>query len=431
MSPIQQFPVHLKNLREDRQLTLSNAALIAGISKSTLHTWESGHSTPRAPELKQYLETLELNSAEKVRLLKLLDVPRAMTVLGVDKADHPPLTGDILRGLRLRQQKTQTEVASHLGVHQATLAKWEHSEDWPSDERLHSLCFYLKATTEEVETILSGIFLPEPTEGLEVGDTIGNIKTKLQYFEWDKYFEVSDLWFLSLESQVWWLAQQREAARELQYSIWFLHANYLIVARRWEESKIYLQQIFREQKKQPLSSIMAAQQAVILQGKIIALQDRNTTNRLEKAEKAVNFLTRQEALMIDPECQAWYWMELANYLAITLRKEDAWECCKRSNAIPYEWGNRLENNEAKLATATVSIQIGQWEQGHRFLETLAPRHIGEELFGLALWTDIFLGTKEYSEAHNALQKFVEKGQGIASSSEFMDYNIKRLTQKFP
>jgi transcriptional regulator with XRE-family HTH domain len=431
MNHIQQFPIRLKHLREDRQLTLSKAALISGISKSTLHAWESGQSTPRAIEFRQYLETLQPSANEKVQLLKSLDAPRAMTLLGVDKADRPPLSGDILRGLRLRQGKTQVEVALHLGVHQATLAKWERSEDWPSSERLHILCFYLEATAEEVTAILSGIFLPDESGKEETGDRIVSIKSKLYAIEWDKYFEISDLWFLSLESQIWWLAQQSDAARELQYSIWFLHANYLIVARRWEESKIYLQQIFREQKKQPLSSVTAAQQAVILQAKIIALQDRNTTNRLEKAEKAINYLTRQEALMIDPECQAWYWMELANYLAITLRKEDAWECCKRSNAIPYEWGNRLENNEAKLATATVSIQIGQWEQGRRFLETLVPRHIGEELFGLALWTDIFLGTKEYSEAHNALQKFIGRGQGIASSSEFMDYNIKRLTQKFP
>jgi transcriptional regulator with XRE-family HTH domain len=431
MSEAQQFSIHIKHLRENRQWTLGKAALVSGISKSTLHTWESGRYTPRAPELKQYLEKLEPSPNEKIRLLKLLDAPRAMILLGVDRADRPPLSGDILRGLRLRQGKTQAEVALHLGVHQATLAKWEQSEDWPSSERLHSLCFYLGTTPEEAEAILSGVFLPEQTEGLATGDAIESIKAKLDAFEGDRYLSTSDLWFLSLESQVWWLARQSEAARELQHSIWFLHANYLINAHRWEEGSVYLQRVFGETERSKLPISRSQQSAFIIQAKIIALKDRNDINRLTKAEKAMRLLSKSESLMIDTECQAWYWMELASYMAVILRKEEALECSNRSNAIPHEDGKRLEGTEAKLATAAVALQTGKWNQAHTLLDEIVPLHVSEELSMLVIRTEIFLGTKEYDEAHAALQQFIKKGQKSAPSSALIRHVIERLTPKFP
>jgi transcriptional regulator with XRE-family HTH domain len=428
------FSSQLKHLRESRQWTLSKIALASGISKSTLHAWESGLYTPRPAELKLYLEKLEPNPDEKVRLLKLLDVPRAMIVLGVDKTDRPPLSGDILRGLRLRQGKTQAEVALHLGVHQAMLAKWEHSEDWPSDERLHSLCFFLNATPQEVEAILSGIFLPEPMEGLEVRDAIESIKTKLSAFTGARYLATADLWFLSLESQVWWLAQTSDMARDLQYSIWFLHANYLLSATRLDEAALYLQRIFNEQQRQNASSTtmmtMPQQSAFILQAKILWNKGNNVKNKLSKANNALRFLEHQEAMMTHPECQAWYWMELACYLSVLSRKEEALLCCTRSNAIPHEKGNRLEDTPAKLSTATVALQIQQWDRAHTLLDEIVPLHVTEELSALITRIETFLSAKEYSAAHTTFQQFIKKGQEITPVPLFVNRHIERLTPIF-
>jgi transcriptional regulator with XRE-family HTH domain len=430
MSTVQDFASRLKHLRENRQWTLGKAALVSGISKSTLHAWESGRYTPRAPELRQYLETLEPSTSEKVRLLKLLDAPRAMAVLCVDRVDHPPLSGDVLRGLRLRQGKTQAEVALHLGVHQATLAKWEQSEDWPSDERLHSLCFFLNATAEEAEAILSGIFLPEQTEGLKIGDAIENIKAKLDAFNGDSYLTTSDLWFLSLESQVWWLARQSEAARELQSSIWFLHANYLIDARRWEEGDVYLKRIFSEQKQSISHPITRSQQSsFIIQAKKFALKDRNDDNKIVKIDNAVRFLTKSKDFMIDHECQAWYWMELANYLAVLPCKDDAWECCERSNAIPHNMGNRLDDNEAKLMTAAVAFQVGRSDQAHTLLDAIVPIHVSEEISALMVRISLLLDTKAYDDARNTLQKLILKTKEFPVSNMLINYNIEIFTKK--
>jgi transcriptional regulator with XRE-family HTH domain len=435
MDNAHQFSSQLKHLRKSRQWTLSKIALASGLSKSTLHAWESGLYTPRPAELKLYLEKLEPNPDEKVRLLKLLDVPRAMIVLGVDKTDRPPLAGDILRGLRLRQGKTQAEVALHLGVRQAMLAKWEHSEDWPSAERLHHLCFFLNATPQEAEAILSGVFLPEQPEELEVGDAIESIKTKLDAFTGDRYLDTSDLWFLSLESQVWWLAQKSDRARDLQYSIWFLHANYLLNEGRWDEASLYLQRIFNEQQRQTAASTtmmmtIPQQSAFILQAKILWNKGNDSKKNLSKANNALRFLERQEAMMTHPECQAWYWMELAYYLSILSRNEEALLCCTRSNTIPHEKGNRLEDTAAKLATAEVALKIQQWDHAHTLLDEIVPLHVAEELSALITRIETFLGAKEYSAAYTTFQQFIKTGQAITPVPLFVNRHIERLTPIF-
>src|SRR5262249_35701971 len=121
MTPI---GARLKEWRTERGLSLSGLALKAGIGKATLSRWEAGQTLPRLAELETVLEALGVSGARRQEALLYLDAPRALHRLREIEPDVP-LSGDLLRAMRLRRGRTQAEVAAQVGISQATLAKWE------------------------------------------------------------------------------------------------------------------------------------------------------------------------------------------------------------------------------------------------------------------------------------------------------------------
>ena len=101
-----------------------------------------------------------------------------LNVLGVSKADRQPyfdslpctrfvgyssLDGSpdgcphrLLRAMRLRSQRSQSEIARHLGVTGSAVSQWERGYAWPSTENLHQMCFFLGADPEEMMAIDRG-----------------------------------------------------------------------------------------------------------------------------------------------------------------------------------------------------------------------------------------------------------------------------------
>ena len=67
-----QFGEFMRAARRERGLSLSGAALKAGVSKSTLSVWETGTHLPRLPELEATLDALAVPLAQRSRVLALL-----------------------------------------------------------------------------------------------------------------------------------------------------------------------------------------------------------------------------------------------------------------------------------------------------------------------------------------------------------------------
>lgn len=145
----------LKQWRLARGLSLRGLALRAGVGKSALSDWEAGKHLPRLPELTAVLDALHVSAGEQRLLLAALKP----TLPAESQEIVPvPVWGDLLRAIRVRQGRTQAEVASAVGVTQGRLARWERSEDWPAPERLERLCGVLQAQPEECTALLQGQF---------------------------------------------------------------------------------------------------------------------------------------------------------------------------------------------------------------------------------------------------------------------------------
>ena len=148
----------LRQWRQARGISLNGLAQKAGIGKATLSAWENDRAQPRLTELAAACDALNLTAGERQEILRRLDAPRAVQVLRQSEAGSPPVGGDLLRAMRLRQGRTQRDVAGQIGVSQATLAKWERSDDWPAAERLQALCLVLRAHPRRVPRTLRRTF---------------------------------------------------------------------------------------------------------------------------------------------------------------------------------------------------------------------------------------------------------------------------------
>ena len=129
----------------------------AGVHASTLSRWEAGQRQPSLHELERILEALGASSLQRIEVLRGVEAPRAIRRLReLSPQRSPTVSGDLLRAMRMRQGWTQAETATRIGVSQGRLSKWECSEDWPSTERLHTLCYTLQAHAEEVVLLTRG-----------------------------------------------------------------------------------------------------------------------------------------------------------------------------------------------------------------------------------------------------------------------------------
>ncbi len=245
-------------LRRSRGLSLRRLAQSAGVSHDALGAWERGERLPRLPELEAALAALGVAPAERLRLIALLPVPRALrrarttdaaeTGRWAGAAGPLPGGGDLLRAMRSRRGLTQAEAARAAGVGQGRLALWERSEDWPATERLHRLCFALGASAEETAALTGGHgALPawDEAEDAEAWsyragaaspeDPVGRL-IKGVYFRSDA---LRDLRSLSLERALWLRAQDNDAFRFHLHDAYAYRARAMMDEGRYSEIGAY------------------------------------------------------------------------------------------------------------------------------------------------------------------------------------------------
>ena len=139
----------LRALRVARRLSLGEAAVRAGSSKSALMGWESERSRPRGPGLARLLDALETEPRLRARLLHAADPVHARIELANTPLGAPIDVGQVVRAMRGRRNVTQAELARAVGINQSAVARWESGNAVPSAENLHAAAFALGASPEE------------------------------------------------------------------------------------------------------------------------------------------------------------------------------------------------------------------------------------------------------------------------------------------
>lgn len=151
---------YIRQLRLSKGLSMNRLAQMSGISQSTLSRWESGKFLPSLRELEMTLTALNCTDSQRRDAIRLLDAPRAVAYLRSETASPHALTfgGDLLRAMRIRRNWTIEQVASAVGVSESVVRRWERSEQRPTDDQLHALCFALGASESELVALSQNAF---------------------------------------------------------------------------------------------------------------------------------------------------------------------------------------------------------------------------------------------------------------------------------
>jgi transcriptional regulator with XRE-family HTH domain len=218
------LPHFLRGLREGRGVSKQTLAARAGLDRSTLLRWESGAYRPRLPEMDALLTALGATAEERAAARGFLTgaqvargasaAPTADPLVTLSPEARPPVGGDLLRALRLRQGWTQAEAARRAGVTQATLNRWENGDSWPDPARLHTLCAALGAHPDEAVALSRGRFSLEPAVPEFLREQFrGDLGDPYAAMGWFGNFvtardgtfqpDLEDLRYLSLESWLW------------------------------------------------------------------------------------------------------------------------------------------------------------------------------------------------------------------------------------
>jgi transcriptional regulator with XRE-family HTH domain len=217
----------LRGLRTMRGLSVRGLAQQARLSPSTLSRWEGGRTLPRLPELDAVLEALEVTPSAHARALALLNAPRAVVRVRQEAQrqaalaglEHwPPVSGDLLRALRLRAGRTLVQVSQAVGVSESAASAWERNEKWPSAEHLHALCWFLGASEAEIAALTAGPYVwtpPETTARAAIEAARAQLRA-LIYAPWSGAApEVGDLAYLGIEARLWPLMGRDAGAQRL------------------------------------------------------------------------------------------------------------------------------------------------------------------------------------------------------------------------
>ena len=357
MTTTPEFSAQFRQLRKQRDLSILALSKHSGISKTTLDNWQSGRTLPSAPELEMLISVLNLSSPDQRLLRRSIGLPRAIVLL--PEGERPPLTGGLLRAMRLRRGLTQSDVARRLSVRQGTLAKWEKSDDWPEADKLSTLCMVLRASYQEAEAILSGVFLPLP---LPLNATREELEQKVWALR-DRSLRLPndpllDLAFLELESQLW-LGGDHPATQELLWRTWNHHIDYLRIQYRYAESLPYVNALLGI----PFSPINRSgaylQTAVILKAQALRGAEDDLVGKKQRWKRAITFLNANQAHVVDNECKAWFWMELVRLNIGVSAHQVAQTCLTLSNAIPHHQCVRGTMGESALLTAHHLTKLGK------------------------------------------------------------------------
>ena len=231
---------NIKEWRVGRGLTLDKMAAAAQVSKRTLIRWEQDQSQPRLPELEAVLAALQVTTLQRRRAMELLDAPRAAVLLRQESAATdeaaPPLSGDLLRAMRLRKGRTLEDTAQEIGLSASVISRWERSEMWPEPGNLHRLCYALGAGAEEVTALTTGRLAAGGAEQRVTTDELR--RRALLYIDLPITLEriaLMDLQFYTLAADLWKAARRSPEFHALLGAVYADYTDFLFGQNRYAE----------------------------------------------------------------------------------------------------------------------------------------------------------------------------------------------------
>jgi transcriptional regulator with XRE-family HTH domain len=386
----------LREWREERHLSLGGLALRAGVNKSTLSRWEAGIRQPGIHELEAVLDALDITPRQRAQALSRIEAPRAIQRLRRMAENAPPVSGDLLRAMRLRQGLTQEAVAAQAGVRQSTLARWERGEEWPSVERLHTLCYLLDAQEAELVALTRGPWLTGKNDRVSLEELI------------DEFFELvfqpyqdalKDFRFLSLEARLWTKSAQEEAVRPWLSDLYARHIMFLMERNRMREAQSYAQRI--KQNEAMLSEPPRRWSPVVNALARVA----TFAGRRPDPKKGLQILFDAQHLSMSPEDRAWAMSEIAEYIALAGGMESALALSRKACQVAEQETPPIEVWHRKRNMVLLLIQAGRAEEALPLIPAddvtdFPPILIYEAL----LWTETLLALGRVPEAYDWLQR---------------------------
>ena len=243
----------IRNLRTARGLSLRQMARQAGITHPTVGGWEKDAHLPRLPELEAVLKALNVTTRERHKALRLLAAPRAIMHVRqearqtmpdfVEATKGPPSDGELLRAMRERAGRTREETAQATGISVATLRRWEHSETWPSPDKLHALCYYLEAHEAEVTALTCRGSALMVSEGQNSGEQILGSASALRYGGWQPPPELEELFSLRWEAQAWRLPAQCADVQQIMFALYYWHMERLVSHEQYAQARRYVARV--------------------------------------------------------------------------------------------------------------------------------------------------------------------------------------------
>lgn len=319
----------LWEMRSAANLTLGKLAQQAGVSKAALSRWEAGLCQPRVSELEAVLDALNASPAQRALALARIDAPRALRQLRHSPApDSPgsPLTaGDLLRAMRGRSGWTQEQVAERLGVSGAAVARWELGERLPDAQQMQALCYALGAREEEIIALTSGRFREAPVEAepTDWEEKEAELFFHIEAIRENRVGGLEDLHYIQLDREIWQWALREPAARLLLAQLRVYHAHYHRLHQRWELSRTMAQQAQQTLLNAPQPD---SEKDLFIRLRLAIVQAATAVHGGVRPapERGIRLLSpwveRSHTL---PVFQAWLLSDIAKYLSLTGKHEEA------------------------------------------------------------------------------------------------------------
>lgn len=364
----------LREWRIKRGLSLGALAQQAALNKSTLSRWEGGKAAPRLHELEGVLSAMGVSATERRMAVESVSSPRGFVLMG-DEADRPPVGGDLLRAMRLREKKTQAEVSRLAGVSQGRLAKWEAGEDWPSVERLLPLCSALNAHPDETSALLMGRFAP--LEPLKTPFSREDARERLNLATRDVWHTapngisnaLRDLRFLSLISELWVVSPQNSDAYSFLTNVYGSYGRFLETTGRFHEAERYIQKAI---ERAPASDIADYYDAVMARVSLFSRAGKS------QARSIVRLLQTHLPSVAAPQMRAWMHSEFGlAFAALGVEElclkasQQAFRDVERMEALPHGQENMEDYFRAKDLLSAL-LKLGSRSRVTQFLDS--PNH---------------------------------------------------------
>ena len=371
----------LQQLRHKQGLSLATLAKQAGVNKSTLSRWETGKTVPRSTELASVLSKLNVPKS----MVDTFCQAAGQRLMLPESEVAPPVSGDLLRVLRLRRGLTQSEAARAANVPQGTLSKWERSEDWPAADRLHTLCFALGATPEETATLTRGRFLPSllpeaRTDSDALALLLGR-RSELEVAIREGHFSYVEFGLLQLESDAWRTVQRSEQAKTVLLDT--MQMQTMFIASHTEMEK-RIGPLFRRGRNY-VRALGMERHTLTLTQRIVGLQlrrDAPSTRGNDTEHQAIaRALLALLPCTIGPsgaEYRSWIYMEAARNLASVSHPDviSVKRLVAASFAEPQDGQPRTEDPTAVRYAAGIYARIGQTQEAVALVHrAMRPGHL--------------------------------------------------------